>query len=228
MAKKAVVAGATGLVGGELVRQLLSQASYERVVVLVRRRMDISHPKLQQIVISYDELDQLAPDLFLDADLFCSLGTTIKKAKTKENFKKVDYDYPIILGKMAKQHGADQMLVVTAMGASKDSLFFYSRVKGKLEVDLQALNLRSLHIFRPSLIVGDRQEYRKGEEFASAVLAKISFVFQGWLKRYKPIQAYQIANAMIYTARNPNHIPEIVNSKDMQDLADRMKDGGHE
>ncbi|WP_424769078.1 NAD(P)H-binding protein [Paenibacillus sp. sgz302251] len=219
MGKKALVAGATGLVGQELVDLLLNHNAYHKVIVLVRREMNITHPKLEQQIIDFEQLEHLSPDLVAGADIFCALGTTIKKAKTKQNFMRVDYDYPMTLGRLAKRHGAEKMLIVTAMGASEKSMFFYSRVKGKVEEDLKGLGLDSLHIFRPSLITGDRQEHRFGEQAASAIGRKLPFLFKGKMEKYKPIAARTIAQAMVNAAASNIRSSTMMNSDEMARLS---------
>ncbi|WP_369426627.1 oxidoreductase [Paenibacillus ehimensis] len=179
MAKQAIVAGSTGLVGRELVSLLLDHPAYDRVITLVRTSSGIRHPKLEQRVISFDRLADESAVGFEGADVFCALGTTIKKAKTREQFRKVDYGYPMELGRLASASGAAQFLIVTAIGADKQSVFFYSRVKGETEDGLRALGLPSLHIFRPSLLLGEREEVRFGERMAALLSRVAGFAMRG-------------------------------------------------
>ncbi|MDQ1911810.1 NAD(P)H-binding protein [Paenibacillus sp. GD4] len=217
--KKALVAGATGLVGRELVRILLNQEEYAKVTVLVRRRMNLEHPKLEQLVVDYDRLEGLAGELVEGASLFCTLGTTMKQAGSKELFELVDYEYPMTLGRLAKRYGAEQMLIVTAMGAKRGSLFYYNRVKGKVEEELGKLGLPKLCIFRPSLLLGDRQEKRAGEQAAMKAADKLPFLFSGPLERYKPIRAEQVAAAMAAAANNNIEGTRIYESRDIAAMA---------
>jgi len=221
MNRTALVAGATGLVGGELVKLLLANDAYERVVVLVRKEIGLRHAKLEQAVINFDELDQLPIERFAGADVFCALGTTIKKAGSQDNFRLVDYTYPMVLGRLAKQYGAKAFLIITAMNSDERSLFFYSRVKGEVERDLAKLGLPQLHIFRPSLITGERQEHRTGEQFAAKLSAGLPFLFAGPMARYKPNPATDIAKAMLLTALaeaiEPS--PHIISPGDIAKLA---------
>ncbi|WP_168121333.1 NAD(P)H-binding protein [Paenibacillus sp. HB172176] len=215
MQRTAVVAGATGLVGNELVKLLLWNKSYRKVIVLVRKRMNLTHPRLEQLVLDFDRLCELPPGLLGGADVYCTLGTTRKKAGSKERFEHVDYDYPIMLGKVAKRDGANRMLIITAMGANEKSLFFYSRVKGKVESDLQAMCPSKLHIFRPSLIIGERRERRFGEAVAARLAKSCAFLFMGGLRKYKPIAAKRIAQAMIAAALYEEGAPKILSSPDI-------------
>ncbi|MEK4868228.1 oxidoreductase [Niallia sp. FSL W8-1348] len=201
MNRKAFVAGATGEVGKEIVKLLLNEPAYTSITLIVRRPTGISHPKLQEKVVDFDQLEQTDMDL-TGADVFCTLGTTIKKARTKEAFRQVDYVYPLTLGRIAKVQGAKQFLIVTSIGANPSSRLFYTRVKGDIEESLHGLNLPGLHIFRPSLLLGNREEFRTGERIASAVSGMLSPLFAGPLRKYKPIQAHSVAKAMLLAAES--------------------------
>jgi uncharacterized protein YbjT (DUF2867 family) len=200
LAHTAVIVGATGLVGYELVQLLLKEEHYHRVVVLVRRTMAIQHQKLEQQIINFDRLDQVSHYL-KGADVFCTLGTTIKKAGSKSAFIKVDQQYPLRIAQLSKEQGAASFLIVTALGANPQSSIFYSQVKGQLEVELQKLQLRGLHIFQPSLLLGDRAEYRLGERIAGKLMPFIAFLFSGPLRKYKAIHVHTVAKAMIKAAK---------------------------
>ncbi|GCL72111.1 NAD(P)H-binding protein [Paenibacillus naphthalenovorans] len=203
MKNTAIVAGATGLVGRELVRLLLSDLEYDKVIALVRRPIELNHEKLIQRMTDWEEgpLEQAIKDDLNGSHVFCALGTTIRKAKTKEQFRKVDFDYPVQLGRLAKKYGASSFLIVSAMGASKDSLFFYSQVKGEVEESLKDLDLPSLHIFRPSLLLGQRDEFRFGEKMAEILGGLFSFLMIGGLRQYKPITGTAVAQGMIQAAK---------------------------
>jgi uncharacterized protein YbjT (DUF2867 family) len=200
MKRKAVVAGGTGLIGKELVKQLLSDQEYKSVTLILRRTIGINDPKLEEKIIDFDQLENVDIDL-KDADVFCTLGTTIKKAKTQENFRKVDYSYPLVLGKMAKKQGAKQLLIVTAMGASSSSSIFYNRVKGEIEEALKELNLHALKIFRPSLLLGDRGEFRMGEGITAALSGVFTPLLLGPLRKYRPIKGEAVARGMLAAAK---------------------------
>ncbi|SFF04714.1 Uncharacterized conserved protein YbjT, contains NAD(P)-binding and DUF2867 domains [Paenibacillus algorifonticola] len=210
MNRRAVVAGATGLIGKELVQLLLNDPAYTSITSLVRRRTDIVHPKLMEQVIDFDQLQQV--DVQLDgADVFCTLGTTIKKAGSQEAFRKVDYQYPLSLGQLASRQGAKQLLLVSAIGANPSSRAFYTRVKGEVEEALRSLELPALHIFRPSLLLGKREEFRFGERIAASLSGLLSPLFSGALRKYAPVQASSVAKAMIFAAKSNqagNHIHE--------------------
>lgn len=207
--RQALVIGATGLVGGLLVRSLLQNPAYGRIRVLVRRQLELEHPKLDQHIVDWEQLEE-QKDLFRDVDdLYCCLGTTIKKAGSQENFRQVDFHYPVRAAKLAKDQGVSQMLVISSMGADAGSRIFYSRTKGEMEEALSAIGFRSLHIFRPSLILGDRKEKRLGERLAAHAMTFLDRWMKGRVDKYRAIQASTIARAMINIAlvqTNGNHV----------------------
>ncbi len=198
-AKTAIIAGSTGLIGSCLLRRLLADPKYGSVIALSRKAIPVSHPKLRVIAATLESLPDVAPSLEAD-DWFCALGTTIKQAGSQEQFRRVDYDYPLKLGKQAAVSGGQQFLLVSSIGASSASSIFYSRVKGELERDLAALNLPRLHVFRPSLLLGKRTEHRKGERFWGLLMKGLNPLLIGSLRKYKAIQADDVAAAMICAA----------------------------
>jgi uncharacterized protein YbjT (DUF2867 family) len=201
----AVVVGATGLVGKQLIQLLLEDLNYNKVVVLARRDLAVQHnDKLEQHILPFDQLTVAlteAEDVLTNAVVFCTLGTTIKKAGSQSAFRQVDYEYPMELGRMAKLQGAAKFLIVTAMGSDPNSRIFYNRVKGEVEQSLQELNLPELHIFRPSLLLGEREEVRLGERVATAAAPLMKLFLRGRLSKYKPITGRAVAAAMLAAAQ---------------------------
>ncbi len=189
------IAGASGLVGSHLLDSLLADPACARVVSVGRRRLSREHEKLTQIIGDLGELDavSLGP---VDA-LFCCLGTTIKAAGSRANFRLVDYHYPMRFATAGLQAGARHFLLVSAIGASSRSSAFYARVKGDLEHDLRHLGYPVLAIFRPSLLLGARTEHRAGERIAQAILPPLNPLLFGPLSRYRAIQAATVARAMV-------------------------------
>ena len=170
-AKTALIAGATGLVGGELLKQLLEGDRYHKVIVVTRRELGLRarHPKARQVLVDFAKLEQYAEDLRAD-HVFCTLGTTIAKAGSQAEFVKVDLEYPLRLARVALGEGATHYSIVTALGASTTSPFFYSRVKGSVEEELESMGWPSLALVRPSVIAGDRAERRPAEKLSQALL----------------------------------------------------------
>ena len=195
--KVALVAGASGLTGGYLLNLLLEAPEYREVIAYVRKHSGNRHPKLKEVIVDWDMLQEPV----VADDVYCCLGTTIKKAGSQEAFRKVDYDYPLQLAQIQFQGGSQQFLLVSAIGADAKSSIFYSRVKGELENALQAIGYTSLQIFRPSFIAGPRNESRPGERIGLAIFSFLSPLFIGPLKKYAPIHAEQIARAMLRTAQ---------------------------
>src|SRR5690606_29231739 len=159
--RSALVVGATGLVGSSLVKLLCESEEYAAVNVISRRPLDFKHPKL---VVKLCEFDQIADkDIEFAHEVFCCLGTTMKKAGSKQQFEKVDFEYPLTIAAIAKNRGVGHFIVISAMGANEKALAYYSKVKGKLEAELIKMDFPRLSIVRPSLITGNRQEFRLGE-----------------------------------------------------------------
>jgi uncharacterized protein YbjT (DUF2867 family) len=150
------------------------------------------------------------------------LGTTIKKAKSKEAFRKVDYDYVIEAARLAKTSNVEKILVITAMGANSKSKFFYSRVKGDVEGTLQHLALNTVHIFRPSLLLGERKEFRAGEKISGLLSAFAKFVFVGPLRPYRAIKANKVAAAMYVAAQTTAKGYHFYDSAEIEELAQRV------
>jgi uncharacterized protein YbjT (DUF2867 family) len=198
--KQALLAGATGLVGGHVLNRLLSHPAYARIEVLVRRELPIRDAKIVQRVVDFDHLEA---GLNITADdVFCCLGTTIGKAGSQEAFRRVDHDYPLALGKLGKAAGAQQFLLVSSLGANARSRVFYSRVKGETERDVAALGFEKVVFMRPSILRGERQEYRAGEKAGIFIRRIIAPLMAGRLRKYRPIDADDVAAAMLYAANH--------------------------
>ncbi|WP_445613845.1 oxidoreductase [Geobacillus sp. YF-1] len=197
--RTALLLGASGLVGGEVLKLLLQSDVYRQVTVLVRTPLPIKHEKLQQVVADFAQLESYERYFAVD-DVFCCLGTTRKKAKTKQRFIQVDYEYTLRAAALAEKRRVKSFLTISSVGADPCSPFFYQRVKGETEEALQRLSIPSLHIFRPSLLVGKRREFRLGEALAGWLFGRLPFLFVGKWKKYKPIDAHELALAMFYRA----------------------------
>lgn len=191
--RTAILAGATGLVGNELLKLLLQQEEYLKIHVLTRRPLKMVHPKIKNQVVDFDRLDQYLIEGEV-TDAFCCLGTTMKQAGSQAAFVKVDFDYIVSFARKARESGAKRLAVVSSMGADPQSSIFYNRVKGKTEETLKAMNFDSLIIVRPSLLVGQRDKKRFGEEVARIVLSLFGFLIPD---RYKAIRAEQVARKMV-------------------------------
>ena len=196
----ALIAGASGLVGGECLTRLVRHPRYDRVIAFVRQPLSITHAKLEQRVIDFETLETL-PDFPASDDVFCCLGTTMKKAKGSEQaFRRVDYDYVVHLAQRARAAGAQQFLLVSAIGAGAKSPIFYNRVKGEAEEAVARLGFPGYYVFRPSILAGDRPEHRPAERLGLAVASGVSIALVGPLRKYRPIQAGTVAEAMVRVA----------------------------
>jgi len=210
--KTALVAGASGLIGSQLLRLLVEDKRYTKVVAISRQPLEVIHPKLENVVLEFDQLKQQG-QLVKANDIFCCLGTTIKKVKTKEAFRKVDFEYPLELAKIGKEQGAEKYLLVSALGANKKSSLFYNQVKGEVEEAISKIGFSTLHIFRPSLLVGPRQEQRSGEEAAKWVYRIFGFIIP---TKYMAIESIKVAKAMICFAQTNDRGICIHESKELQ------------
>jgi uncharacterized protein YbjT (DUF2867 family) len=193
--KTALIAGSTGLIGGQLLELLLASTEYSKVVAITRKALP-AHLKLVQVQIELDKIPELN-EAFKADDVFCCLGTTIAKAGSKDKFRLVDFEYPLMLARNSVALGAKQYLIVSALGADKKSSIFYNRVKGEMEEAISAVGFQTFHIFRPSLLIGPRTEARTGEE-----AAKVFYKIFGFLipSKYKAIHSIKVARAMIHFA----------------------------
>ena len=190
--KTAVISGASGLVGAALTRKLASDHRYESIVLLVRKALPLDIPKVRQVLFDFNQPD---PAALKGDEYFCCLGTTIRNAGSQEAFYKVDFQYVVDTARMAQFNGIRKMAVVSAMGADPDSRIFYNRTKGQMEDALSKIPFESLHIMRPSLLLGNRSEYRLGERIAQFFMTRLSWVIP---MNYRPISDEQVAEAMIY------------------------------
>lgn len=211
--KSILLAGATGLIGGLSLQRLLADPAFDRVVVPTRRPLpaDIRHPKLEAHVVDFARL-QAHADLFKVDQLLCALGTTIKQAGSQQRFREVDYDYPLQLARLGLAQGAQHFLLVSALGANPRSGVFYNRVKGELEATVCALAYRSITIVRPSLLLGERGEFRLGEELGK----RLAFMVPG---KYKPVQARDVAKGLVDAASSDIAGVNVIESAEIRSRA---------
>ena len=198
--RRALIVGATGLIGTELVKLVSDSDYYNKVYVLVRKKTDFSSGKIVEIVTNFDKLEESLDNVQAE-DIYNCLGTTMKNAGSKEKFYKVDFSYPIEIARIMKEKGSEAFLNVSALGAKKSSIIFYNRVKGELEEALRETGFNSLVIFRPSLLLGDRKEKRTGEDIAKKTYKVLDKIFVGPLKKYSGIKAETVAQAMFEIAK---------------------------
>lgn len=194
--RKALLVGATGLIGGYCLQNLIKDANYSEIVALVRKPLLTTHRKLKEVVTNFKNLEQVVSQIHAD-DVFCCLGTTIDKAGSQESFRDIDYYLVVAIAELMKRQGAQQFAVISALGASKDSKVFYNRVKGEMEEALKMLGYPCLRIIRPSLLLGAREEFRFGEKVAIMLTPILSPFLLGSLRKYKPVKASSVARFMV-------------------------------
>ncbi|MFH6955779.1 oxidoreductase [Flavobacterium aquidurense] len=217
MIKKAIVYGASGLVGSYILETLLNNANYEQVIIVVRTALNIEHPKLKTIIGDYNSLSEVVKDIQAD-EIFIALGTTQKKTPDKKLYYQIDHDYPVLAAKLAKENGAKAVFLVSAIGANAKSSIFYTRMKGETEQDIINLNLDHTYIFRPSMILGDRKESRPLEKVFIGIFKFINPLFVGGMNKYKGIEASDIAKAMVSSADQLNEKVKILQWEEMTKL----------
>ncbi len=195
--KHALVSGGTGLIGKQLCQILDNDPEFKTVTSLVRKSKGSKYSKIAEVSTDFDALSstELSNEV---TDAFCCLGTTMKKAGSKSAFYKVDYEYVLAFAKLALVQGAKNFYLVSSMGADPNSLFYYNKVKGKIEAALNKLSFKSLHIYRPSMLLGDREEARIGESIGKFVFGTLDPILPS---NYKGIAGQQVAKAMVKQAK---------------------------
>ena len=197
MKKTAVVFGATGLVGKTLVNLLASDERYDKVIQVVRNQSDIVHPKIHTIILAdYSKLHQYKIMLAAD-DYFCCIGTTIKKAGSKKAFRSVDLKIPEYIAHLAGELSVPNLVIVSSIGADAQSRNFYLRTKGEMEVSVRNIYHGHLKFVRPSLLIGNRTEFRPAERFSIVMMKLVGWTMVGPLRKYRGIQVNKVASEMI-------------------------------
>jgi uncharacterized protein YbjT (DUF2867 family) len=199
--RTAVLLGSSGLVGRYCLRALLESDDWNKVRVLARRDLGLaSHSKLEQKVVA--DMGKLTPADFAGAsDVFCATGTTIRKAGSQEEFRRIDHEMPLAAARAALAAAAQQFVLVSSVGADPESKNFYLRTKGELERDVLQLKFRAIHILRPGLLLGHRAEFRPGERIATRMAPVLNLTLYGSLKRYRSIAAEKVGQAMVGAAK---------------------------
>lgn len=209
------IIGATGLVGKQLVQQLLNDNRFEKVRIFVRRDTGLKHPKLEQQIVDFAKGESWEKLLTGDV-LFSALGTTLKQAGSKEKQYEIDFTFNLNFAKIAKENGIENYVLVSSVGANSKSDIFYARMKGELDEAVAKLAFKNLVILRPASLTGNRENRRIAEEMSVPVLNILTrFMF----KNYRPISDETVAKAMINAALNKNQSKTIWEGAEVFNLA---------
>lgn len=218
--KTAIIIGSTGLIGSHLLNLILDSNDYQNVITFVKRDTGIKHKKLTQHIIDFDK-PETYKELVVGDDFFCTIGTTIKKAGSKEAFRKVDFEYPKQFAAYALQNKVKQFLIISSLGADANSGNFYLKTKGEIQDFLKDSNFKSVSVLQPSLLLGDRKEFRLGEKIGAFFMKTLSFIFIANLKKYKAIQSEAVAKAMLIIAQKDNKGFHIIESDYIEEIANK-------
>ncbi|MEA9355657.1 NAD-dependent epimerase/dehydratase family protein [Bacteriovorax sp. PP10] len=211
----AVITGSTGLVGSLLLSKLLQDKATTQVISVTRKSLGLNNPKLKEVIVPdfanlMDHKDEMKGDIY-----FCALGTTIKTAGSKENFKKVDYDAVVNFGKVAEYHKAQSLTVVSANMANPKSAVFYNQIKGETEHALMDMQLNRLILLRPGLLIGERAEKRTGEKFAISLLDMLSPILPEKIEKTIATKIETLTTRMLKEGQNPAPKIKIINAVDI-------------
>lgn len=216
--KKAILFGANGFIGSYLLHELLNSPDYSHVTVVVRKELRIDHAKLKMLIGDYQSLPGLKEDMAAD-EIFIALGTTKKNTPDQRKYYEIDHDYPVLAAKFSKEKGARAVFIVTSVGANVNSSVFYVKTKGKIERDIIALDFAHTHIFRPSMLMGNRKENRPLERMFIKLWSLINPILIGkGLKKYRGIGGRDVAEAMVNAAKDQSEKVKIYHWQEMNSL----------
>lgn len=204
MNKTAIIFGATGLVGNELLHILIDSNEFDKIIAVSRKELPLSNPKLETVLLSdFSDLLQIKEKLKADS-FFCCIGTTIKKAGSKEVFRRVEYIIPEQIAQLAEELSIPNLVIISSIGANPDTLNFYLKTKGEMERRTKEIYKGNLKIVRPSLLMGNRKEFRFGEKAAIIFMKAFGWMMFGPLKKYRGIKARDVAKAMLVLSHSEN------------------------
>jgi uncharacterized protein YbjT (DUF2867 family) len=216
--QSAVVLGATGLIGSYLLEQLLKDEAFSKVRVLVRRPLELQHPKLEECITDFNNYSDYQTKLGKGDCIFCCIGTTNAKVKgDKDEYRKIDFDIPVNAARFGKEAGFQQFLLVSAVGANSKSSIFYSRLKGEVEEVIETFHFKSFHVFRLSVLLGNRNEERMGESIGKVLFKVFSFLIPS---KYKGIKDVDVAKAMINAAKEGKEGLRLYYYEDMKKISE--------
>ncbi|MFO7657678.1 MAG: NAD(P)H-binding protein [Bacteroidales bacterium] len=218
--RTAIVFGATGLVGSYLLGEMVEMDIFEKILVFSRKSLDIQNKKVENVVYNPENIDEIA-DMVRGNDLFCCLGTTIKKAGSQEAFKKVDLAMPSRIAEIAFHNKVKNFVVISSIGANAESTNFYLKVKGMMEHNILKFSFEHVIIVRPSLLLGQRNEFRFGESVARTIMPLVNPLLRGKYLKYRPVHGRDVAKAMINLVLFPRK-QAIFESDEIHDISNSM------
>jgi len=201
--KTALIFGATGLIGNEVLRRIVDDAHYQDLKIFVRRNIRLKNLHAEVLLVDFEKLDEHS-HLITGDDCFCCIGTTMRKAQSKENFRKIDFDLVVKIAQLASQNKVKRFIVVSSLGANASSSNFYLRTKGEMEEAIQKFPFEQITIVRPSILDGKRREFRTGERIGVLFAKILSPIMLGPLRKYKPIHVKRLVKAMLRIANSKN------------------------
>ena len=217
--KIALIFGSSGLVGSELFNNLINNSNYKKIKIFVRSEPMIKDSKVEIIKIDFNNLEY-QKDLILGDDSFFCIGTTHKETPDKNEYRRIEYDLPLNIAKIAKSNSVNSFFYISSMGANQEASSNYLKNKGETEEELKKLNFQKLAIIRPSLLIGNRKTFRLGEYIAIPIMKFMSLFFIGSLKKYKPIKVENVAKAMIEIAQN-NYDTTVFESDKLEEIGSK-------
>ncbi|WP_188051686.1 NAD(P)H-binding protein [Flavobacterium sp. GP15] len=217
--KTALVIGSTGLIGSYLLTELLESDQYSHVITFSKRDTGIKHPKLKQHIIDFDQPESYK-ELVVGDDFFCTIGTTIKQAGSQKAFRKVDYEYPKQFAEIASQNKVKQFLIISSLRADANSSNFYLKTKGEIQDYLRTSDFETIAVLQPSLLLGNRNEFRLAEKIGGLFMKMLPFLFFGNLKKHKPIEGKIVAKALFKIAQQKHKGFKIYESALLQEMGE--------
>ncbi|MGB3606186.1 NAD(P)H-binding protein [Psychroserpens sp.] len=215
--KTAIILGASGLTGGHILKKLIDDDRYETIKLFSRSKLEGQPEKVEQYIGDLLDMEQFTSHFTAD-EVYCCIGTTKRKTPDKTLYKKIDCGIPVSAAKLAKANNIDTFLVMSSMGADKDSSTFYTKVKGEMEASVRQQKIKHTYLFRPTLIGGDRDDKRILENIELLLFKAIKPILIGFLRKYRITKAETIAKAMIFLANTQNDFEVIVTSEAIQKL----------
>ena len=199
--KTALIFGSSGLIGNELFKTILLNNSYDKIKVFVRSIPEVNNPKVEIIKTDFSNLEQYKDKIIGDDCFFC-IGTTKKDTPDKEEYRRVEYNIPVNVAKIAKANSVKSFYYVSSIGANPNASSNYLKNKGQVEEKLKNLNFSKLAIIRPSLLIGNRKSFRLGEVIFTPVMNTLTLFAFGSLKKYKPIKIQNVVKAILHISKN--------------------------